>query len=188
MRWLEKSGYKDEAAAALQRATATFCKTRPDIHLFAMHFDERHGNIDSARGRYKLVLGELAPRLISASVAAANFERRQVCGLPGGVLKGKRLGRGCTPDAQCVTAGCAALHLLHSLTSQMQGNRHAACEVFENLIKEEQSKDDSSSKSTMVFLSMQYANFLRVAYKDFAKGRHGEFGAWQFCGRDTCGR
>ena len=78
MRWLEKQGLLEEAAGALQRATITTCRTRPDMHLFAMHYDERHGNIDGARARYKQVLGELAPRLLSATVAAANFERRQV--------------------------------------------------------------------------------------------------------------
>jgi pre-mRNA-processing factor 39 len=91
IRWLEKNGYIDEAMGALQRATITFCRNRPEIHIFAMHFDERHGNIESGRARYKLVLGELSPRLLSATVAAANFERRQVsrwlqhmCGSVGG--------------------------------------------------------------------------------------------------------
>jgi hypothetical protein len=42
------------------------------------------------------------------------------------------------------------------------------------LMKEEQAKDDGASKSTLPFLAMQYAHFLRLAFKDYAKGRQGE--------------
>ena len=52
--------------------------------MFAMHFDERRGDVEGARTRYQLVLGELAPRLLSATVAAANFEKRQVSEVRGG--------------------------------------------------------------------------------------------------------
>ena len=78
IRWLETQGLSVAANGALQRATITFCRTRPEIHMFAMHYDERRGDIEGARGRYKLVLGDLSPRLLSATVAAANFEKRQV--------------------------------------------------------------------------------------------------------------
>ena len=60
-----------------------------------------------------------------------------------------------------------------------QGDRERACQLYESLLKEEQTKDDTSSKSTLPFLAMQYANFLRVCYKDVAKGRKGR------CGCDT---
>ncbi len=86
VRWLEAQGYKDEATAALHRATVIFCRGRPEIHLFAMHFDERRGDIEGARARYKKVLEEISPRLISATTAAANFEKRQV-GLPASLFK-----------------------------------------------------------------------------------------------------
>ena len=46
--------------------------------MFAMHYDERRGDFEGARGRYKMVLGEISPRLLSATVAAANFEKRRV--------------------------------------------------------------------------------------------------------------
>ena len=69
----------EEANIALVRAAGTFCKTRPEIHLFAARYDERHGRVDEARARYDHVLKDLAPRLLQAIVAAANFERRQVC-------------------------------------------------------------------------------------------------------------
>ena len=80
VRWLEGQSCIPEANGALQRATITFCRSRPEIHMFAMHYDERRGDPEGARARYKLVLGELSPRLLSATVAAANFEKRQVSG------------------------------------------------------------------------------------------------------------
>jgi pre-mRNA-processing factor 39 len=72
-----------EAEAALQRALLVFCKQRPEIHLFAARYHERHGRVDQARERYTHVVAELAPRLIQAVVAAANFERRQVSNVMG---------------------------------------------------------------------------------------------------------
>ena len=78
VRWLDAQDLAAEASGALQRAVITFCRSRPEIHMFAMQHDERRGDIEGARARYKLVLGELSPRLLSATVAAANFEKRQV--------------------------------------------------------------------------------------------------------------
>ncbi len=57
-----------------------FCKRRPEMHLFAAHYDELHGDVEGARARYKHVLSAVAPRLLEAVTAAANFERRQVGG------------------------------------------------------------------------------------------------------------
>jgi pre-mRNA-processing factor 39 len=67
----------DHATGALQRAVVIYCKRRPEMHLFAAHFEERHGNVDSARRNFKYILAELSPRLLAAVTAAANFEARQ---------------------------------------------------------------------------------------------------------------
>lgn len=55
-----------------------FCKRRPEIHLFAARYAERHGDVDAARAGFKHLAQTLAPRLLEAVTAAANFERRQV--------------------------------------------------------------------------------------------------------------
>ncbi len=36
------------------------------------------GDVEAARGRYKHLLGSVAPRLVEAATSASNFERRQV--------------------------------------------------------------------------------------------------------------
>ena len=71
---------EENARGALQRALMVYCKRRPEMHIFAAHWDEKRGDVEAARTRYKFVLGELSPRLLSAITAAANFERRQVRG------------------------------------------------------------------------------------------------------------
>ena len=76
VRWQEASS-KAAAQVALERATSVHCKRRPEIQLFAAHFHERHGNIDTARALFRLVTQRLAPTLISGAVQHANFERRQ---------------------------------------------------------------------------------------------------------------
>eukprot|EP00967_Tisochrysis_lutea_P058527 scaffold74463_cov25-Tisochrysis_lutea.AAC.1 len=43
VRWLEGKGMEAEARGALQRQVEVFCKTRPEAHLFAARFEERHG-------------------------------------------------------------------------------------------------------------------------------------------------
>lgn len=70
---------KAEADAALQRAVTVFCRTRPEMFIFAARQEERRGNIDAARPHLKTVLDTLAPTLLAGIAAAANFERRQVC-------------------------------------------------------------------------------------------------------------
>ncbi|KAG1654195.1 hypothetical protein FOA52_004570 [Chlamydomonas sp. UWO 241] len=57
-----------------------------------------------------------------------------------------------------------------------QGNRVAACALFEALLERELAKEREAPGSTgrtpaASFVAMQYANFLRGAYKDYAKGR-----------------
>ena len=76
VRWQEVSS-KAAAQVALERATSVHCKRRPEIQLFAAHFHERHGNIDTARALFRLVTQRLSPTLISGAVQHANFERRQ---------------------------------------------------------------------------------------------------------------
>lgn len=78
MRYLEGQSRIEEADNALQRAVGVFCKLRPEMQLFAARYDERHGRVNEARERYVHILDELAPRLLQAITAYANFERRQV--------------------------------------------------------------------------------------------------------------
>jgi len=77
VRWLEGKGMEAEARGALQRQVEVFCKTRPEAHLFAARFEERHGRAQEARVLYAHLTGHMAPRLLQVVVAAANFERRQ---------------------------------------------------------------------------------------------------------------
>ena len=67
----------ERARAALRRASLVFCKRRPEMHIFAAQFEESQGNVSDARDTYKHVVSELSPGLLSAIMAAANFERRQ---------------------------------------------------------------------------------------------------------------
>ncbi|DBB06521.1 TPA: hypothetical protein ACH3X1_012070 [Trebouxia sp. C0004] len=76
VRWQEISS-KAAAQVALERATSVHCKRRPEIQLFAAHFHERHGNLDTARALFRLVTERLAPTLIPGAVQHANFERRR---------------------------------------------------------------------------------------------------------------
>ena len=76
VRWQEISS-KAAAQVALERATSVHCKRRPEMQLFAAHFHERHGNVDTARALFRLVTERLAPTLIPGAVQHANFERRQ---------------------------------------------------------------------------------------------------------------
>jgi len=77
IRFLEPD--RPEAAKdAMRRAQGIHCKGRHETHLLAARFHERHGDPAAARTAYELVLGKLAPGLVSAVLASANFERRQV--------------------------------------------------------------------------------------------------------------
>ncbi len=78
MLWLETHGKTAEADAALQRATTLFCKQRPEAWLLAAKQAERRGQPAQARAHYAHVLAQLAPQLLTAVAAFANFERRQV--------------------------------------------------------------------------------------------------------------
>ncbi|MEW5305438.1 MAG: hypothetical protein WDW36_007977 [Sanguina aurantia] len=77
IRYLEAAGDIEGADSALQRALQVHCKRRPATHLFAARCEELRGGIEQARTRYAYVMTTLAPGLVSAVVAAANFERRQ---------------------------------------------------------------------------------------------------------------
>lgn len=71
---------QDAAAAerALKRATGLFCQQRPEMHLFAAQFQERHGDDAAARASLQLVSGELAPTLI-AGLMAPGPARHYIC-------------------------------------------------------------------------------------------------------------
>ncbi len=69
----------EAAKNAMLRAQGIHCKVQPEMQLLAARFLERHGDIAAARAAYELVLSKLAPGLVSAVLACANFERRQVC-------------------------------------------------------------------------------------------------------------
>ena len=77
VRYLEARGDEAGAKAALDRGVLVFCKRRPEMHMFAAHWDELHGDIAGARARYVHLLTHVSPRLIEAVTSAANFERRQ---------------------------------------------------------------------------------------------------------------
>ena len=84
MRYTRYLEPKDVPAAkhALHRGQSIHCKGISEMQLFAARFHERHGDVPKARAAYGLVLGRLAPSLISAVLANANFERRQVSSHP----------------------------------------------------------------------------------------------------------
>ncbi len=69
----------DAAKEALRRAQHIHCKAQPELQLLAARFHERHRDPAAARTAYELVVSRLAPGLISAVLAFANFVRRQVC-------------------------------------------------------------------------------------------------------------
>lgn len=52
------------AKLVLERATALFCKQRPEMHMFAGQFHERHGDVLAARASFELVTDSLAPTLL----------------------------------------------------------------------------------------------------------------------------
>lgn len=72
--WLEDPA---EAAAALERGAA-FLKQAPDLRLLLALFHEAAGRVDAARDVYEDVCERVAPGLLEAVVAFAQFERR--CG------------------------------------------------------------------------------------------------------------
>ena len=51
---------------------------RPEIHLFAARFREKHGDADGARVAFEILRNELVPGLLEVFVKQANFEHRQV--------------------------------------------------------------------------------------------------------------
>ncbi|KAJ8443970.1 hypothetical protein Cgig2_020816 [Carnegiea gigantea] len=73
---MEASGSNELADNALARATQVFVKRQPEIHLFAAHFREQHGDIPGARAAYQLVHAEISPGLLEAIIDHANMERR----------------------------------------------------------------------------------------------------------------
>ena len=52
-------------------------KRTAETHIFAAHFEERHGRIEEARSALMHVTETLSPSLLSAVHAHACFEKRQ---------------------------------------------------------------------------------------------------------------
>jgi hypothetical protein len=78
VRYLEGTEGTESASRALNRAQQIHCKRRPEIFLFAARYLEATGNPTAARQALAEVLDNLAPGSIEATIAKANFERRQV--------------------------------------------------------------------------------------------------------------
>lgn len=78
---LDFEGKTELALDALHRATVTFVKRRPEIHIFAARYREQQGDVKGARASYEVLRNDLEPGLLEAIIKHANFERRQV-GLP----------------------------------------------------------------------------------------------------------
>lgn len=70
----------DQAAEAVRRCARVHCARQPDAQLFAARFHERKGDPAAAAQALETVTGSLAPGLLSAVLAHANFERRRVRG------------------------------------------------------------------------------------------------------------
>ncbi|CAL8466906.1 g6442 [Coccomyxa elongata] len=117
----------DAAKEALRRAQHIHCKAQPELQLLAARFHERHGDPAAARTAYELVVSRLAPGLISAVLAFANFERRQ-------------------------------------------GNKAAACKIYDDAVAAAADKGSSSEK-TYAFLVVSYAHFLVQSFKDVDAAR-----------------
>lgn len=80
MRYVRYLEPRDVPAAkrAMRRGQTIHCKAISEMQLFAARFHERHGDLPEARAAHEVVSCRLAPGLISAILARANFERRQV--------------------------------------------------------------------------------------------------------------
>lgn len=67
----------EEAARAVYvRGIQNFLKKRPDLYLAQGYFEESLGNLDTARGIYKLVYEVIAPGIFDAIFRHLNLERR----------------------------------------------------------------------------------------------------------------
>eukprot|EP00245_Coleochaete_scutata_P003699 TRINITY_DN1553_c0_g1_i1.p1 TRINITY_DN1553_c0_g1~~TRINITY_DN1553_c0_g1_i1.p1 ORF type:complete len:476 (+),score=99.58 TRINITY_DN1553_c0_g1_i1:714-2141(+) len=75
--FLESAGHLQDALDALSRATGTFVKRRPEIHLFAARIKEHIGDVSGSRSEYQLLNDELSPGLLESIIKHANMERRQ---------------------------------------------------------------------------------------------------------------
>ncbi|GBG85973.1 hypothetical protein CBR_g40786 [Chara braunii] len=74
---LEGAGQLEQAEDALVRAATIFVKRRPEVHLYAARYYEKHENTAAARKHYELLCTELAVGLLEAVLKYANLERRQ---------------------------------------------------------------------------------------------------------------
>mmetsp|Transcript_23036 Transcript_23036/g.37004 ORF Transcript_23036/g.37004 Transcript_23036/m.37004 type:complete len:815 (+) Transcript_23036:53-2497(+) len=66
-----------DARSIYNRATSIFTKRQPECFLEYALFEERHGNIEQARGIYQHILENVSPGLVQGLVNLTNFERRR---------------------------------------------------------------------------------------------------------------
>ncbi|XP_024363891.1 pre-mRNA-processing factor 39-1 isoform X2 [Physcomitrium patens] len=74
---MDEEGKTEIALDALHRATVTFVKRRPEIHLFAARYREQQGDVKGARASYEVLRNDLGLGLLEAIIKHANFEKRQ---------------------------------------------------------------------------------------------------------------
>ena len=67
----------EESRKIYQRGINLFMKKRPDLYLAQGYFEEKLGNLDSARDFYKFVYEIIAPGLFDALFRHLNLEKRQ---------------------------------------------------------------------------------------------------------------
>ncbi|XP_068666839.1 pre-mRNA-processing factor 39-2 [Aristolochia californica] len=73
---MEEKGGRELANLALARATQTFVKTVPEIHLFCARYKERIGDIFGARAAFQRCSSDKASEFIENVKRHANMERR----------------------------------------------------------------------------------------------------------------
>lgn len=174
IRFLEP-GRPEAAKDAMRRAQGVHCKTQPEMQLLAARFHERHGDAAAACAAYELVTTQLAPGLVSAVLAFANFERRQVwsCHLEPCI---------CCSCHESVTS-CQSARFQDFRVSldgtreaskdewrAAQGNKEAACRIYDDAVAAAAEKGSPGDK-TYAFLVVSYAHFLMQAYKDVDAAR-----------------
>ncbi|KAG9447513.1 hypothetical protein H6P81_013641 [Aristolochia fimbriata] len=74
---MEEKGGRELANLALARATQTFIKAVPGIHLFCARYKERIGDIIGARAAFQRCNSDIASQFIENVKRQANMERRQ---------------------------------------------------------------------------------------------------------------
>jgi pre-mRNA-processing factor 39 len=77
VQFMESKGDLEESRRILKRATGTFVKRKPEIHIFAARFEEAQGNTEAALASFELLQKDIAPSLLEGIFKHANFLNRQ---------------------------------------------------------------------------------------------------------------